>query len=102
MTIHSRFTILLAVFILYAFSCTKPALIGSDFLEDEKASLQFKDDFALTFYTEKTDSVIVHSDSNVSKQLTTYTCGNVQDPIFGRYTVQKYMPSLYCRALQLP
>ena len=44
---YSRFFILLAVFILYTFSCTKPALIGSDFLEDEKALLQFKDSFEI-------------------------------------------------------
>ena len=48
MTIHSRLFILLAVFILYTFSCTKPALIGSDFLEDEKACCSFMTIFALT------------------------------------------------------
>ena len=89
MTIHSRLYLLLALFILYTFSCTKPVLLGSDFLEEEKANLQFQDNFLLTFFTEKTDSVIVHSD-NVSKQLTTYLCGNVQDPIFGRYTAEIY------------
>ena len=94
MTIHSRFFILLAVFILYTFSCTKPALIGSDFLEDEKALLQFKDSFDLTLFTVKTDSVIVHSD-NVSRQLNTYLIGNVQDdPIFGRYTADIYAQPL--------
>lgn len=93
MTIHSRLFILLAVFILYTFSCTKPALIGSDFLEDEKALLQFQDNFALTLFTEKTDSVIVHS-NNVSKQLVTYLCGSVQDPIFGRYTADIYAQPL--------
>jgi hypothetical protein len=94
MTIHSKFTILLAVIVFYAFSCTKPALIGSDFLEDEKASLQFKDDFMLTFYTEKTDSLVVHSGSNVSKQLFIYTCGSVQDPIFGHYSSEIYAQPL--------
>lgn len=89
MTIHSRFIILLAVFILYTFSCTKPALIGSDFLEDEKALLQFKDSFDLSLFTVKTDSVIVHSD-NTSRQLNTYLIGDVQDPIFGRYTADIY------------
>ena len=93
MTIHSRLFLLLAVFILYTFSCTKPALIGSDFLEDEKALLQFQDNFTLTLFTEKTDSVIVHS-NNVSKQLVTYLCGSVQDPIFGRYTADIYAQPL--------
>jgi hypothetical protein len=89
MTIHTRLYLILALFILYTFSCTKPVLLGSDFLEEEKANLSFKDDFLLTFFTEKTDSVIVHSD-NVSKQLITYLCGDVQDPIFGRYTAAIY------------
>ncbi len=97
MTIHSRLYLILALFILYTFSCTKPVLIGSDFLEEEKANLQFKDNFVLTFFTEKTDSVIVHSDT-ISKQLVTYLCGNVQDPIFGRYTAeifaQPILPSI--------
>ncbi|MDZ4748826.1 MAG: DUF4270 family protein [Saprospiraceae bacterium] len=93
MTIHSRYFILLAVFILYTFSCTKPALIGSDFLEDEKALLQFQDSFALTLFTVKTDSVIVHS-NNVSRQLFTYLCGDIQDPIFGRYTADIYAQPL--------
>ena len=93
MTIHSRFFILLAVFILYTFSCTKPALIGSDFLEDEKALLQFKDSFDLTLYTVKTDSVIVHSD-NTSRQLNTYLIGEVHDPIFGKYTAEIYAQPL--------
>jgi Domain of unknown function (DUF4270) len=93
MTIHSRLFILLAVFILYTFSCTKPVLIGSDFLEDEKAFLQFQDSFPLTLFTVKTDSVVVHSD-NVSKQLVTYLCGNVQDPIFGGYSAEIYAQPL--------
>lgn len=87
MVLYRRFLFILTVSVLVAVSCTKPVLIGSDFLEDEKASLKFKDDFDLSFYTEKTDRVIVHSD-NVSRQLYTYMVGNVDDPIFGRYTAE--------------
>jgi hypothetical protein len=89
MTIHNRLFILVAVFVLYTLSCTKPALIGSDFLEDEKALLKFQDDFGLTMFTEKTDSVVVSS-SNLSKQLNTYLCGVVLDPIFGSYSAEIY------------
>ena len=89
MTIHRRLFFILGLFILYTFSCTKPVLLGSDFLEEEKANLKFKNDFQLTCLTEKTDSVIVHSD-NVSKQLVTYLCGNIQEPIFGRYSADIY------------
>ena len=90
MTIHHRLLFIAAVFVLWTFSCTKPVLIGSDFLEDEKASLAFKDDFDLSFFTEKTDSVIVHSD-NVSLQLSRYLCGNIQDPVFGDYLAEMYV-----------
>jgi len=94
MTIHSRLLVVLAVFILFAFSCSKPTLIGSDFLEDEKAALKFQDTFGLTFFTEATDSIIVHSGNNVSKQLVTYLCGHVEDPIFGKYTAEIFAQPL--------
>ena len=88
MVFHRRFFFILTVSALIAASCTKPTLIGSDFLDEEKADLEYRDDFELTFYTEETDSVIVHSD-NVSRQLTTYLCGNIDsDPIFGSYTAE--------------
>jgi hypothetical protein len=93
MTIHSKLLVVLGVFILFAFSCSQPTLVGSDFLEDQKAFLQFQDTFDLTLYTEDTDSVIVHSD-NLSKQLITYLCGNVQDPIFGNYSAEIFAQPL--------
>lgn len=85
MVFHRRFFFILTVTALIAASCTKPTLIGSDFLDEEKADLKFEDNFDLSFFTEKTDSVIVHSD-NVSKQLSTYLIGNIDDPIFGNYS----------------
>lgn len=89
MTLYRRFLFILTITLLVAASCTKPVLIGSDLLEDEKSSLKFEDNFELSFYTEKTDSVVVHSD-NVSLQLLTYLCGNVDDPIFGNYSAEIY------------
>ncbi len=93
MTIHSRLLLLLTVIVFYTFSCTKPALIGSDFLEDQLAFFGFQDTFGLTLYTEVTDSVIVHSD-NLTKQLFTYTVGEVQDPIFGNYSAEIFAQPL--------
>ncbi len=87
MVLHRRLLFILTACILVAASCTKPVLIGSDFLEDEKSALKFEDNFDLSFFTEKTDSVIVHS-KNVSKQLITYLCGDVDDPILGQYTAE--------------
>ena len=77
-----RFLSLLAITVLIAGSCTRPVLIGSDFLDDEKASLAFRDTFDLDFYTQRTDRILVHSD-NVANQLITYTLGILNDPIFG-------------------
>lgn len=94
MTIHSRLFVVLAVFILIAFSCSKPSLIGSDFLEDEKAILQFQDTFDLSLFTVTTDSVVVHSGENITRQLVTYLLGDVQDPIFGRYSAEIYAQPL--------
>lgn len=80
---------LLSIIALWGLSCTKPVLIGADFLEDEKADLRFRVDFDLSFFTEKTDSLIVHS-NNLSQQLATYLCGNIADPVFGKYSAEIY------------
>lgn len=94
MTIHRTVAFSsLAVLIILAFSCSKPTLIGSDFLEDEKDNLKFQDTFDLSFHTVKTDSVVVHSD-NVTLQLITYLCGRVEDPIFGTSTAEIFAQPL--------
>jgi hypothetical protein len=88
MAFYRRLFIILPAMVLLALSCTKPVLIGSDFLEDEKASIGYKEDFDLSFYTERSDSVIVHSD-NVTLQLSNYLVGNIEDdPIFGNYKAE--------------
>jgi hypothetical protein len=83
-----RFGILagLALVLLLA-ACTRSVLIGSDFLDDEQSLIQFRDDLELTFHTQRTDSILVHSD-NVSLQLSTYMVGRINDPIFGRYEAE--------------
>lgn len=86
----SRLLYLAILFIAAAFSCTKPVTLGSDFLEDEKSDLRFKDDFPLTFHTEKTDSVLTHSGFDLSQQLSTFLCGHVNDPVFGTYAAEIY------------
>src|SRR5690606_23605655 len=76
----------LALVLLLA-ACTRSVLIGSDFLDDEQSLIQFRDDLGLTFHTQRTDSILVHSD-NVSRQLSTYMVGRITDPIFGRYEAE--------------
>lgn len=80
MKYYPGFAVLLLLISLAA--CTKPTLIGADFLEDEKTGLAISDQFSLEVFTEKTDSVLVHS-NNLSSQLTVYLIGNLEDPIFG-------------------
>src|SRR3990170_5060504 len=90
MVFYRRFLFVLTIGVLITASCTKPVLIGSDFLEEDKSHLAFKDDFDLSFFTEKTDSVVVHS-KDIRQQLFTYLVGNVDDPIFfGSYSAELY------------
>ncbi len=90
---HSRLVFIPAFFLLIILSCSKPVTLGSEFLDDQKASLNYVDYFDLTFFTEKTDSIIVHSD-NTSRQLVTYLCGEIQEPIFGRFVADIYTQTL--------
>ena len=90
---HSRLVFISAISLFLILSCSKPVSIGSEFLDDQKASLNFVDYFDLSFYTEVTDSIIVHS-KNTSRQLITYLCGNIEEPVFGRYTADIYAQPL--------
>ncbi len=102
MTFYGRTIFILSVAFLIAGSCTKPVLIGSDFLEDEKASLNFQDTFDLSFFTEEIDSVVVHSGANASLQIDNYLLGEVHDPIFGTYKSEIFaQPILSTVALEL-
>jgi hypothetical protein len=89
MALYRNAHFVLILFVLMLAACTRPVLIGSDFLEEEKASLDFKDDFTLSFATEETDSVLVHSNS-VAGQLVTYLLGELTDPIFGKSSAEIY------------
>ena len=93
MALYRRFLFIACAALLVVLSCTKPVLIGSDFLEDEKASLNFQDTFDLSFFTERTDSILVHSDFS-SRQLITYLLGDVNDPIFGHYKAEIFAQPL--------
>ncbi len=100
---HHRIVSFSALCLLVILSCSKPVTLGSEFLDDQKALLNYVDSFALSFYTEVTDSVIVHSD-NTSRQLTTYLCGEIQEPVFGTCTAsiyaQPFLPSVATALLE--
>ncbi|MDQ3016911.1 MAG: DUF4270 domain-containing protein [Bacteroidota bacterium] len=93
MTLYGRTIFMLSVAILIAASCTKPVLIGSDFLDEEKASLNFQDTFDLSFFTEKSDSIIVHSDQ-VNLQVDNFLLGEIHEPIFGTYKSEIFAEAL--------
>ena len=90
---HNRIVFFSVFCLLVILSCSKPVSLGSEFLDDQKASLNYQDTFDLRFFTEVTDSVIVHSD-NTSRQLTTYLCGEVQESVFGKYSASVYAQPL--------
>ena len=100
MILYRTSLFILTLSVLIISSCTKPVLIGSDFLDDEKASLNFSENFDLEFFTEETDSVIVHAGNNITRQLITYLLGNIDEPVsvFGKYSAEIYaqpvLPSL--------
>ncbi len=89
MALYKRLLFVLTLLVLVLASCTKPVLIGSDFLEDEKASLKFKDDFSLSFFTEKNDSILVHS-GTAANPIYTYLLGELNDPFFGTARAEIY------------
>src|SRR5688572_12654650 len=90
MTLYRTSLLILILSVLIISSCTKPVLIGSDFLDDEKANLDFVENFDLEFFTEETDSVIVHAGNNITLQLITYLLGNIDEDVFGKYSAEIY------------
>ncbi|HJW29257.1 MAG TPA: DUF4270 family protein [Saprospiraceae bacterium] len=94
MTLTSRLFFFILILSAFVFSCTQPVTIGSDFLGDEKNGLKFEDHFGLTFHTEKADSIVTHNGDNASYQLSTYLCGNIVEPVFGRSTAELYVQPL--------
>ena len=80
---------MLAACVVLIANCTKPTLIGTDLLEDEKAELLFLDDFDLSFTTVRQDSIQTYGEL-VADQLINYMCGEINDPIFGTYSSEIY------------
>ncbi len=80
---YSKILVVVACVVFLA-NCTKPTLVGNDLLDNEKAELLFKDDFDLSFTTVKQDSILTYS-ADISEQLVNYLCGEIDDPIFGKY-----------------
>ena len=68
-------------------SCTDGSIIGNDLLGDEEISLQFDESFELTGQTVLGDSLPTYIVGNTNQ---TYMLGEIDEPIFGRYSSDIY------------
>lgn len=68
-------------------ACTDGSIIGNDLLGDEEINLEFEDIFDLTGQTVLGDSIATYS-VNTTNQ--TYMLGEVDEPIFGKYSSDIY------------
>ncbi len=68
-------------------ACTDGSIIGNDLLGDEVISLEFEENFELTGQTVLGDSVATYR-VNTTNQ--TYMLGEIDEPIFGKYSSDIY------------
>ncbi len=68
-------------------ACNDPTFLGSDLVEQDAIEVEFTDDIVLEARTIRLDSVRTYSPTN-SEQISTYLCGNMQDPYFGTTRAQ--------------
>ena len=82
-------------------ACSKPTLIGSELLEGERTDVAFTDQFDLRMSTVTEDSVRTWS-QNSFLQLTTYLCGQLDDPFAGKSSAELYLqPTISGNAVEL-
>jgi hypothetical protein len=85
---------LTGIFLLFAVilvaACSKPNIVGSDLLDDERAIFEFSDDFEFSASTVLQDSVRTYTNV-VEDQLLLYLLGEVNDPIFGKSSSSLYL-----------
>ncbi|MBL7827113.1 MAG: DUF4270 family protein [Saprospiraceae bacterium] len=76
-----------ALFALFTTACKRPTPFGSELLEEEYADLEFTDTITVQFTLEREDSVATSDRSGVTPY---FLCGEVTDPVFGKYSSQIY------------
>ena len=74
------------MFLLLA-ACNDPAAIDTDLIDQDRANVEFKNDFSLITTTVAEDSVQTYS---VGNQLGSYPCGIFNDPVFGETEASIY------------
>ncbi len=72
-------------------ACNEPTIIGSDLLEQDKASIGFLDTLSLITTTVEEDSVITF---DINSQSSNYLWGSIDDPIFGKTDASIYLQFL--------
>lgn len=70
---------------LFYSSCTDPALVGADLLDEDIAEVGFTDTFAVITNTVESDPILTFSPFR-DDQLDAYLFGTMVDPVFGRST----------------
>lgn len=73
-------------------SCSKPSIVGSDLLTDEKDELGYIDSVGINFTATTEDSIVTFAPNS---QLTRYLCGNLNDPILGKSSSEMYFQYRY-------
>ena len=68
-------------------ACTDGSIIGNDLLGDEEISLQYDENFELSGQTVLGDSIATYTVNAVNQ---TYMLGQVDEPIFGKYSSDIY------------
>lgn len=68
-------------------ACTDGSIIGNDLLGDEEITLKYDENFELSGQTVKGDSVSTYT---VTLTNQTYLLGEIDDPIFGKYSSDIY------------
>ncbi len=84
---HSFFA-LLSLFIFLS-SCVDPTDLGSDLLKEDRAEVNFIDTLSLNTVTIPGEAQFVYGPS-ISDQQSSYMCGQLNDPIFGRSSATIY------------
>ena len=77
--------------------CTDPIDVGSDLLDEDRATVGFTDTLDINAITVIGDSVRTYT-SNLSTQLTTYLFGRMEEPLFGTTEASIYMTPLLQRS----
>jgi len=85
-------TYALFVSVIIITSCTDGSIIGNDLLGDEEVSLKFDESFELTGQTVLGDSLPTYIVGNINQ---TYMLGEIDEPIFGKYSSDVYTAFRY-------